>query len=219
MDCSTLFVPNAGTYHPTKKAVSGFHHCLRYLKFSLSSGLMLGAVVLQVAAWPEADWGGSMDGQSFSGNLVQLLGSVTWRCSKQLVTGLLTTEVEHQSCSESGQDILWLSSLLEEIATPIGLTIILIPMLQNDNKVAIFWLENTMYYHATCQINIWLNWIQYHVDKSFTLKFCSYENLADSLTKSLPKAGIAASKLAAGVGEIKNMGGCDDNKVMGENDR
>jgi hypothetical protein len=147
------------------------------------------------------------------------LGSVTWRCSKKPVTGLSTNKVEHCSCSESGQDIIWLSPLLKEISFAIGFSINLIPVLRNDNKGAISLLENPMYYHATRHINIQLYWIQYHVDKSFTLKFCSsQENLADFLTKSLPKAGNAASKVAAGIGKIKNMGGCDDNEITGEKD-
>ena len=73
-----------------------------------------------------------------------------------------------------------------------------------------------MYHHATRHINIQIHWIQFHVNKSFELKFCtSQDNLADFLTKSLPWTGIAANKLAVGVGDFENMRGCDDNKGNG----
>jgi hypothetical protein len=87
---------------PTRKSVSGFRHCLQYLKENVSTGILLGSGSPQVMSWADADWGGSIDGRSFLGNLVQFLGPVGWRCSKQPVTGLSTTEVEHRACSESG---------------------------------------------------------------------------------------------------------------------
>jgi hypothetical protein len=140
--------------HPTKKAVSGFHHFLWYLKSTASTGIILGGGKAQISAWADANWGGSINGHSFSGNLVEFLGPVGWRCLKQPVTGLLTTEVEHRLCSESGQDILWLSSLLDEIGNALGVTMDNYPVLRNDNKGAIALLENPLYHHPTRHINI-----------------------------------------------------------------
>jgi hypothetical protein len=61
---------------PTRKAVAGFQHCLRYLKYTSSTGLLLGMGALQIITWADADWGRSIDGRSFLGNLVQFLGAV-----------------------------------------------------------------------------------------------------------------------------------------------
>jgi hypothetical protein len=176
---------------PTKKAVSGFHHCLRYLKATADTGIVLGNGPRKIMSWADADWGGSIDGRLFSGNLVTFLGTVGWQCSKQPVTGLSTTEVEHQLCLESGQDILWLWSLLGKIGPSLKVEMSGEPTLLNDNKGAIALLENPLYHHATCHINIRLHWIRFHINKSFGLSFCRLaENLADFLTKSQPSSGI-----------------------------
>ena len=115
---------------------------------------MLGMGALSVTAWADADWGGLVDGQLFSGNLVHFLGPVGWQFSKQPVTSLSMTEVKHRSFSELGQDLLWLSLLLEEISPDLRFQLIDMPTLRNDNKGEISLLKNPLYHPATCHINI-----------------------------------------------------------------
>jgi hypothetical protein len=196
---------------PTKKSVAGFHHCLRYLKGTADTEILLGKGESRIMLWADADWGGSIDGRSFSGNLVTFLGPVAWRCSNQPVTGLSTTEVEHRACLESGQDISWLCLLLGEIGPSLKVDMSGEPTLLNDNKGAIALLENPLYHHATRHINIRLHWICYHIGKSFSLSFCrSADNLADLLTKSQPGPVILKNKIDAGVITLENMEGCHD---------
>ncbi|KAA1072195.1 hypothetical protein PGT21_050324 [Puccinia graminis f. sp. tritici] len=170
---------------PTVRAVAGFFHCLRYLKGSSTVGIKLGSGELGMVAWADADWGGSRDWKSFSGSLVNFLGPIGWRCSKQPVTALSTCEAEHRASTEAGQDIIWLKSLLGELCIPFQF-ITAKPILFNDNQGAIALLENPLYQHKTRHVAIRLHWIRDHIDTTFILKYVkSAENYADFLTKSL----------------------------------
>ena len=172
-------------------------------------GIVLGRGEMGMVAWADADWGGSRDWKSFSGSLVNFLGPIGWRCSKQPVTALSTCEAEHRASTEAGQDILWLKSLLEELETPFHLKLEK-PILFNDNQGAIALLENPLYQHKTRHIAIRLHWIRDHINTTFTLKYVkSAENYADFLTKSLSGNMHRLNTDKAGLAKLENMGGYD----------
>lgn len=98
-----------------------FLHLLRYLKKTANLGIKLGGPpesAFKLSAYCDADHASSTDQRSFSGRVLMLNGPISWQCSKEAVCALSTTEAEHRSCSESGQDLLWTTQLLACLSRP-----------------------------------------------------------------------------------------------------
>lgn len=107
-----------------------------------------------------------------------------WRCSKQAVCALSTTKAEHQSCSKSGQDLLWATQFLSLLA-PLFNQEPIPPTLYCNNQGAIALLKNPLYQHRTRHIDVRLHWIRQHLaEGAFELKYVpTGNNLADRMTK------------------------------------
>lgn len=125
-----------------------------------------------------------------------LNGLILWQCSKQAVCALSTTEAEHCSCSESGQDVLWTAQLLACLSRPFNQTVPT-PTLYCDNQGAIALLENPLYQHRTRHIDVHLHWLRHHVSEGdFQLVYVpTSDNIADGTTKNL--SPILARKFLA----------------------
>lgn len=167
-----------------------FLHVLRYLSQTKSHGITLGGPIqsaMKVVAYSDADHASSNDHRSFTGGVLLMNGPIIWRCTKQAITALSTTEAEHRACSEAGQDTLWASQLLSRLSGPFKVPFPS-PSLLCDNQGAIALLENPLYQHRTRHIDVRLNWIRQHISKkNFLLEYVPTDkNLADGLTKPLP---------------------------------
>lgn len=96
-----------------------FNHVLCYLKLTRDRGISLGGpsdMAFSLSAYCDADHASSINWQSFTGSVLLLQRPVMWRCSKQAMCALSTTEAKHQSCSESGQDLLLATQFLSLLA-------------------------------------------------------------------------------------------------------
>ena len=94
------------------------YRILRYLKGSPGRGLLFkGCGHLQVEAFTDADWAGSVvDRRSTSGYCTFVGGNlVTWRSKKQNVAARSSAEVEFKSVALGIYEVLWIRRLLEEL--------------------------------------------------------------------------------------------------------
>lgn len=176
------FLNNPSSHHQ-----KCFFHLLRYLRFSSQFGLTLGRSSgdsLTLEGYADADYSSSSDRRSFSGSVITLRGLLGWRCTKQQVVTLSTTEAEHRACTETAQDLLWCKQLIQEVFGAFSLPI---PpaVLFCDNKGAIDLILNPLYQHRTRHIDVRLHFLRQHIHgDDFGLLYVSTgANPADSLTK------------------------------------
>lgn len=185
--------------NPTSHLQHCFMHMLRYIQHSAQFGLTLGrtpGTPLTLKGYADADYSSSADRQSFSGSVVALHGLLGWRCTKQPVVTLSTTEAEHCACTETAQDLLWFRQLIQQVFGAFSLPI---PpaTLFCDNKGTIDLILNPLYQHRTRHIDVWLHFLRQHVHgDDFSLSyFSTNDNPADSLTKLVsPKLLRQANK-------------------------
>lgn len=172
---------------PTSHHQHCFSHLLRYLSYSSDLGLTLGGEPSEpwmLQGFADANYGLSADRRSFLGSAIILKGLLGWRCAKQPIVTLSTTEAKHCACTKTAQHLLWCKKLISQVFRTFSLP--LPPStLYCDNQGAIDLILNPLYQHCTRHIDIFLHFLCQHVHKNdFQLSYISTNlNLANSLTK------------------------------------
>lgn len=126
-----------------------FLHLLRYLKRTKTLGINLGGNTtdaFSLKAYCDPNHASCSNHCSFTGKTVLINGPVMSQFSKQLLIDLLNMEANHQSCYESGQDLLWTSQLRSLLSKCFNSSFPS-PALYCDNQGAIALLENPFYHY------------------------------------------------------------------------
>ncbi len=104
--------------NPAERHWKAANHILRYLKGTLTKGLMYRKTGKKPPLmYSDADWGADLnDRRSFSGYTTILAGAATsWSTRKQTNVALSTMEAKLVALAEAVQEELWTQSLLREI--------------------------------------------------------------------------------------------------------
>ena len=175
-------------HSPGPEHLEAVNRILRYLKGSPGRGLLYKACGhLQVEAYTDADWAGSvMDRRSTSGYCTFVGGNlVSWRSKKQNVVARSSAEAEFRAVAHGICEALWVEKLLKELkvynSPPIKLYC--------DNKSAISIAHNPVLHDRTKHVEVDKHFIREKIERG---QICiSYvpttEQPADILTKGLPK--------------------------------
>lgn len=124
-------------------------------------------------------------------------GPVTWNSQRQHSVSLSTTEAEYVAASHAAKESVWLKQLLSDIGeyfdTPIKLCI--------DNQSAIRLIRNPEFHKRTKHIDIRYHFVrEKYKNGQIDLKNVpSEEQLADFLTKGLPRAKFEKQKFDIGL--------------------
>ena len=173
---------------PGHEHLEAVFRILRYLKGSPGKGLLYkNHRHLQVEAYTDADWAGSMtDRRSTSGYCTFVGGNlVSWRSKKQSVVARSSAEAEFRALAHGICEALWVEKLLQELkvhsAPPIKLYC--------DNKSAISIAHNPVLHDRTKHVEVDKHFIKEKVERG---QICityvpTTEQSADILTKGLPK--------------------------------
>ena len=112
-------------------------------------------------------------------------GPVSWKASRQGGVTLRSSETEFVAASQAGQEVLYLRALLEGFAyLQYGPTEI-----WEDNESCILMSENPTNRERSCHVDVRVHFLRDMVRNGSVklIKCASTQNVADALTKSLPR--------------------------------
>ena len=112
-------------------------------------------------------------------------GPISWQSKKQPMIALSSMEAEYMAESLATWQIIWLRTLTAELGIPYsGPTI-----LKVDNQGAIAYSYNAINHGCTKHINIQHHFVcEKLISNKICIQYCAMDdNLADLLTKALPK--------------------------------
>ncbi|RVW14603.1 Retrovirus-related Pol polyprotein from transposon RE1 [Vitis vinifera] len=173
---------------------------LKYVKGTTNLGiwyLKTGGVKLD--GYADSDWAGSVDDMKSTSGYAFTIGSgvICWNSRKQEVVAQSTTEAEYISLAAAANQAIWLRKLLvdlgQEQSSP--------TKLYCDNKSAISIAQNPVHHGRTKHINVKFHSIREAEKNSLVkLHYCSTdEQLADIMTKGLPKSRLEFLRLKLGM--------------------
>jgi hypothetical protein len=185
--------------NPGQRHWSALKHTLAYLKGTLDYGITYrknGS--LQPYGYVDADYAGDVDSsRSTEGHIYFVSGGpVSWASKRQDTVALSTVEAEYMAFARAVQQAIWLSKFMDEIAMPQGRPINIFA----DNNGSISNTQNDKNHRRTKHIRVKYHFTKECVtagDVEFTY-IPSEENLADILTKALPREAVI--KCCKGIG-------------------
>ncbi|KAM1014252.1 hypothetical protein TB2_044093 [Malus domestica] len=202
---------------PTVTHMQAAKRILRFLKGTVSHGLLFNQSPLHLSAYSDADWAGcTFDRRSTSGFCV-FLGSnlISWCAKKQTTVARSSTEAEYRSLAHTAAELTWVCKVLKDFGFSLSAT----PTLWCDNISAISLASNPIFHARTKHVEI-----DYHYIRELVLAnlvrvqyVCSQDQIADIHTKSLSKSRFQflQSKLSLGTLSRSKFGlrGCKDEDV------
>ncbi|XP_028112625.1 uncharacterized protein LOC114310743 [Camellia sinensis] len=194
---------------------SAVKRILRYIKGSLSRGLLFAPGFFHLTAYSDSNWAGdATDRHSTSGYCV-FLGSnlISWSSKKQSTVSRSSTEAEYRSLAHTAAELTWLQMLLADFHIPQPSP----PVLWCDNMSALSLATNPVFHSRSKHIEVDCHFIREKVARrQFFLKYVpSLDQLADIFTKSLSTARFSflTSKLRVGLPPL-NLRGHDKAEVQ-----
>lgn len=124
-----------------------------------------------------------------------------WKSRQQSIVALSTTKAEYIAATEAAKELIWLNRLLHDLSIPRLLNIVSAPpLLYIDNQAALALAKNPTHHNRTKHIDIRYHFIRSEIEAG-TINLQSIgttENIADILTKALPKARFEAHRSGMG---------------------
>ena len=190
-------------HNPSEDHMGAVIRILQYLKSSPGRGLMFRKHShLNIEGYTDADWAGSATGKRSTSGYFTFVGGnlVTWRSKKQNVVALSSAEAEFRSMTKGICELLWLKRLLIEIGHDSSSTINMFC----DNKSAIQIALNLVQHDRTKHIEVDRHFIKEKLEeKMICFPYVKSEDqLADMLTKAVPRASFHSSLDKLGIRDI-----------------
>lgn len=187
--CHALNVVSRYMEHPKAIHVNAAKRILRYVKGTFDYGILFNnSNVLCLNGYSDSDYAGNLDTRKSTTGYAFFIdnGIVSWCSQSQKCVTLSTTEAEYVAGAEATKELPpRLKRLLSE----------LLPnqfekaVLYIDNQSAIRLVKNPEYHRRTKHIDVDYHYIREKFSEGrFSLEYIpSHDQLADGLTKSLPK--------------------------------
>jgi hypothetical protein len=188
------------TSNPNEDHWKALNRVLRYLKFTMNLGLWYTRYPPVLEGYYDANWiSNTKDSKATSGYVFTIGGVVvSWKSTKQTCIARSTMEAEFIALDKAGEEAEWLRNFLEDI--PCWTKPIAPISIHSDSQSAISRAQNNMYNGKSRHIRRRHNTIKQLISNGvISIDFVrSKENLADPLTKGLPRDQM--SKLTLGMG-------------------
>ncbi|CAL5412382.1 unnamed protein product [Camellia sinensis] len=190
---------------------------LRYIKGTLSHGLVFTSSSFQLNAYTDSNWAGDLvDRRSTSGYCIFLGDNlISWSSKKQSTVSWSFTEVEYRSLAHTTAELTWLQMLLVEFCIPQSS----VPVLWCDNMSALALATNPVFHHRSKHLEVDCHFVREKVaaHKLFLKHVPTSHQLADIFTKPLSTARFSflTSKLMVAASPI-NLRGPDKEKTSSD---
>jgi len=177
--CQYLHAPRDSHWSAVKRI-------LRYIRFTLSTGLSFGSASTDLlSAFSDADWAGNVDDRRSTGGYAIFFGGnlIAWSARKQNTVSRSSTESEYKALANTAE-LIWVQSLLGELGIQQSRT----PILWCDNLGATYLSANPVFHTRTKHIEVDFHFVRERVSqKQLEIKFISSnDQVADIFTKPLP---------------------------------
>ncbi|KAG7598911.1 Integrase catalytic core [Arabidopsis suecica] len=187
-------------HSPTTVHWDAVKRVLRYLAGTIEHGLWFSAnTSLELSAYSDADWGGDKDDYSSTGAYIVYLGShpISWSSKKQKGVSRSSTEAEYRAVTEAASEVKWVLSLLSDlrIRTPTA------PKVYCDNIGATYLCANPVFHSRMKHLALDYHFVRELIQAGVlrVLHVNSIDQLADGLTKPLPRARFQDLRFKIGV--------------------
>ena len=149
----------------------------------------------------DSDWANDVDDRrsttAYCFKLSPGSAVVCWNSRKQPTVALSSCEAEYIAMSAAAQELVFLRGLLSDLGVFNNQSADSPPLLHGDNQGAIALATNPVAHRRTKHIDIRHHYLRELVeDKTFQLQYVpTASNLADILTKNLPKEAFTTLQL------------------------
>ena len=174
---------------PSSKHLLAAKRVLRYLKGTLTLGIIYRPPPMRLTGYSDADWAGDVNThRSTTGYVVMLNnGAVAWKSQRQATVALSTMESEYMALTEATKELKWLRTLLAELGYSNGDGTDQPTDLFSDNQSAIALTRNPVSHARAKHIDIRHHFVRDAIqDRIIWVQYIpTTEMTADSLTKAL----------------------------------
>uniref|UniRef100_A0A2N9HGM7 CCHC-type domain-containing protein n=1 Tax=Fagus sylvatica TaxID=28930 RepID=A0A2N9HGM7_FAGSY len=171
---------------PTSAHMVAAKRVLRYVRGSLSHGLLFQPGPMHLTVFTDADWAGNpVDRRSTTGFLVFLGNNlITWASKKQPTVSRSSTEAEYRSLAVGAAEVAWIRMLLRDLHVFLSEC----PLIWCDNTSAISLASNPVFHARTKHVEVDYHFVRERVVRGdLKVQFIpTVDQLADLLTKALP---------------------------------
>ncbi|KAK0570922.1 hypothetical protein LWI29_008499 [Acer saccharum] len=173
---------------------------LRYLGGTLNDGILIHRdSPITFHAFSDVDWVGNKDDYSSTGAYIVYLGRnpISWSSKKQHTIARSSTEAEYRTVASTAAKLNWVCFLL----TDLGLTLPIVPIIYCDNVEATQLCSNPIFHSRMKHVAIDFHFIrdQVQFESLRVTHVSSKDQLADALTKPLPRATFQTLKCKIGL--------------------
>ncbi|GKV51222.1 hypothetical protein SLEP1_g57891 [Rubroshorea leprosula] len=189
-------------HHPTDSHWQAVKRVLRYLRGSVSHGLLLRPQpTLSLHAFSDANWARDRDTYTSTTGYLVFLGSnlVSWRAVKQRAVARSSTEAEYRALATTTSEVAWIQHLLFEL----GVSSSIPPAIFCDNIGATYLSSNPVFHSRMKHIAIDLHFVRELVDRKVlhVSHISSHDQLDNALTKALPSLRFRSLRSKIGVAD------------------
>ncbi|KAJ0551653.1 putative RNA-directed DNA polymerase [Helianthus annuus] len=200
---------------PSKQHLAAAKKVLRYIGGTVDLGLKYERRNdLQLVGYTDSDWAGCKDdSKSVSANVFLLgNGAVSWCSKKQKTVALSSTEAEYISATTGACQAIWLKRILYDL----GINQQKETILFCDSKSAINLSKNPVMNSRSKHIELRYHFIRDMVNQGqVKLEFCgTNEQLADLMTKAVPREKLVHLRFKIGVQECVSRGGVESDTTL-----
>jgi hypothetical protein len=187
--------------NPTPAHMAAVKRIFQYLKGTIDLQLTFRGELTDLVGYSDSDWGGDPSTRRSTAGFIFNIGSgaISWSSKRQPTVALSTCEAEYQGQTQAAKEAVWLRSLLKEL-NPVEQTPYA-TIIYCDNQGAISLAKDPKFHPRTKHIAIQHHWVREKIaDQEVDLQYVeTNRQIADGLTKALPKDTFEAFRMALGL--------------------
>lgn len=187
--------------NPNDKHQKAVKRIFRYLNGTVDLTLTYRGDLMPLNGYTDADWAGDRDTRRSTSGFTFNIGSgaLSWQSKRQPTVALSSCEAEYMGQTQATKEAVWLKALLKQLDEAYEAPVATI--IHCDNQGAMALAKNPEFHARSKHIGIQHHFVREKISNGdIELKFVPTEQqIADGLTKALPKDRFEAFRRALGL--------------------